>query len=85
MIWLYHLNVVKPLALDINVTGTSSGKSSSTVVASLKCSSACQDITATGTHLTSPAGNATYVCQDIVSIKEVRVIPLTEGLYKVCV
>ncbi|KAI0346446.1 pectin lyase-like protein [Trametopsis cervina] len=53
----------------INITGTSSGHNGN-VVASLKCSQGCDDITATGTHLTSPKGPATYVCQNITSVQE---------------
>jgi len=50
----------------INVTGTSSGNEGSVVV-DLKCSDVCQDITAVDTNLTSPSGNATYVCVNIAS------------------
>ncbi|KAF8313638.1 pectin lyase-like protein [Clavulina sp. PMI_390] len=50
----------------INVTGSSSG-SEGKVVASLECSSPCNDITATGTSLTSPKGTAVYDCRNITS------------------
>ncbi|KAH7925795.1 glycoside hydrolase family 28 protein [Leucogyrophana mollusca] len=50
----------------ININGTSSGAEGSVVV-DLECSTECQDITATNIHLTSPDGNATYVCANIAS------------------
>ncbi|EIW74312.1 hypothetical protein CONPUDRAFT_133182 [Coniophora puteana RWD-64-598 SS2] len=50
----------------INITGISSGNEGS-VVAFLECSTECEDITATGTNLTSPSGNATYLCQNIAT------------------
>ncbi|OJT08832.1 hypothetical protein TRAPUB_259 [Trametes pubescens] len=50
----------------INVTGTSSGKEGAVVV-DLECSDTCQDITAEDTHLSSPSGNATFVCKNIAS------------------
>ncbi|KAL1949040.1 hypothetical protein VTO73DRAFT_10846 [Trametes versicolor] len=50
----------------INVTGTSSGKEGAVVV-DIECSDTCQDITAEDTHLTSPSGNATFVCKNIAS------------------
>ncbi|TFY58043.1 hypothetical protein EVJ58_g6663 [Rhodofomes roseus] len=53
----------------INVTGTSSGEEGSVVV-DLECSAECEDITATGTHLTAPNGNATYVCDKIATLDE---------------
>ncbi|THH32774.1 hypothetical protein EUX98_g1418 [Antrodiella citrinella] len=53
----------------INITGTSSG-AEGTVVADLECSSNCTDITATGTDLSSPKGNATYICKEITSIAQ---------------
>jgi len=53
----------------INVYGTSSGADGSTVV-SLVCSEECEDITATGTHLTAPDGDATYTCQNIATLNE---------------
>ncbi|GBE83849.1 Probable exopolygalacturonase [Sparassis crispa] len=53
----------------INITGTSSG-AEGTVVADLECSAECQDITAEGTNLTSPRGNATYICKNIASETE---------------
>ena len=56
---------------DINITGTSSGHAGSTV-ASLQCSSVCQDITASGTHIVPPTGNgnATFVCKNVESVAE---------------
>ncbi|KAH9852246.1 pectin lyase-like protein [Lenzites betulinus] len=53
----------------INVTGTSSGKEGAVVV-SLECSDTCQDITAEDTHLSTPTGNATFVCKNIASTAE---------------
>ncbi|CCL99569.1 uncharacterized protein FIBRA_01587 [Fibroporia radiculosa] len=53
----------------INVTGTSSGAEGSLVV-DLVCSEECQDITATGTNLTAPDGQATYICENIASVNE---------------
>ena len=55
---------------DINVTGTSSGKEGSVVV-DLECSDTCEDITATGTNITSKEGTATFVCKNIASTSEV--------------
>ncbi|RDX42441.1 pectin lyase-like protein [Lentinus brumalis] len=51
-----------------NVTGTSSGAEGSVVV-DIECSATCNDITATGTHLTA-GGNATsteYICKNIAT------------------
>lgn len=62
---LHHTRVSHALP-DINVTGTSSGNEGSVVV-DLECSDVCQDITAVDTNLTSPSGNATYVCVNIAS------------------
>ncbi|KAM5537637.1 hypothetical protein V8D89_008715 [Ganoderma adspersum] len=53
----------------INVTGTSSGREGSVVV-DIECSDTCEDITATGTNITSKDGTATYVCKDIASTSE---------------
>ncbi|KAI0828649.1 pectin lyase-like protein [Trametes gibbosa] len=53
----------------INVTGTSSGREGAVVV-DLECSDTCQDITAEDTHLSSPKGNATFVCKNIASTAE---------------
>lgn len=53
-------------SLDINVTGTSSGKVGKVVV-DLECSAECYDITATGTNLTSPKGQAVYYCKNVAS------------------
>ena len=60
-----------PWNVDINVTGTSSG-AEGTVVVDLECSQECEDITASGTNITSPRGPATYVCKNIASESEVR-------------
>ncbi|KAI0701363.1 pectin lyase-like protein [Cytidiella melzeri] len=53
----------------VNITGTSSGAEGDVVV-SLECSDECEDITATGTHLTSPSGAASYICENIASVQE---------------
>lgn len=53
----------------INVTGTSSGAEKGMVV-DLECSTQCEDITATGTHLSAPDGNTTYICVNIASESE---------------
>ncbi|KAI0077403.1 pectin lyase-like protein [Panus rudis PR-1116 ss-1] len=53
----------------INVTGTSSGAEGDVVV-DMECSAQCNDITATGTHITSPNGTATYVCKNIMSANQ---------------
>ncbi|KZT03751.1 glycoside hydrolase family 28 protein [Laetiporus sulphureus 93-53] len=53
----------------INVTGTSSGEEGNVVV-DLDCSDECEDITATGTHLSAPNGTATYICVNIASVSE---------------
>ncbi len=37
----------------------------------LECSDTCQDITAEDTHLSSPSGNATFVCKNIASTTQV--------------
>ncbi|KAI0325169.1 pectin lyase-like protein [Cubamyces sp. BRFM 1775] len=50
----------------INVHGTSAGTNGNVVV-DMECSDTCQDITATGTHLSSPNGTAVYVCKNIAS------------------
>ncbi|EMD35621.1 glycoside hydrolase family 28 protein [Gelatoporia subvermispora B] len=55
----------------INVTGTSSGANGDIVV-DMECSTECQDITATGTHISPPNGTAEYVCKNIASTAEVR-------------
>jgi len=51
----------------INVRGTSSGAEGSVVV-DLECSANCTDITAKGTHLSSPTGAASYICKNITPI-----------------
>ena len=38
----------------------------------LECSDTCEDITATGTNITSKEGTATFVCKNIASTSEVR-------------
>ncbi|KAG9312450.1 pectin lyase fold/virulence factor [Chiua virens] len=48
----------------INVTGVSSGKAGAVVV-QLECSAECYGITAMGTDLTSPGGDAVYYCENI--------------------
>ncbi|CAL1699407.1 unnamed protein product [Somion occarium] len=53
----------------INITGTSSG-SEGTVVVDIECSAQCTNITATGTNLSSPDGNATFVCKNIQSVDQ---------------
>lgn len=53
----------------INMTGTSSGAEGSVVV-DLVCSEECEDVTATGTYLSAPDGDATYVCQNIATVDE---------------
>ncbi|OCH86769.1 pectin lyase-like protein [Obba rivulosa] len=53
----------------INVTGTSSGAEGAVVV-DIECSAECQDITATGTHLSPPNGTAEYVCKNVASTAE---------------
>ncbi|PCH35371.1 glycoside hydrolase family 28 protein [Wolfiporia cocos MD-104 SS10] len=53
----------------INVTGTSSGAYGDVVV-NLVCSEECEDITATGTSLTAPDGQATYICDNVASVGE---------------
>ena len=61
---------------DFNVTGTSSGVEGGVVV-DLECSATCDDITATGTHLTT-GGNSTtaeYVCKNIATQDQVRFRP----------
>ncbi|KAK7686032.1 hypothetical protein QCA50_010843 [Cerrena zonata] len=53
----------------INVTGTSSGAEGSIVV-DLECSAQCQNITATGTNIHPPDGNATFVCKNIQGVDQ---------------
>lgn len=56
---------------DVDITGTSSGSEGTTVV-DLQCSAICEDITAVGTDIEPPDGNATYICKNIASLSEVR-------------
>ena len=60
-------------AVDINVSGTSSGKEGSVVV-DIECSDVCEDITATDINIRVGSGNetATFVCKNIASTAEVR-------------
>ncbi len=52
----------------INVTGSASGLVKNNTVASLECSAICQNITASGTHLT-PANGGTpqYLCANLAN------------------
>lgn len=64
------MQLIYQYAADINMTGTSSGAEGSVVV-DLVCWEECEDITATGTYLSAPDGDATYVCQNIATVDEV--------------
>ncbi|KAJ8474976.1 hypothetical protein ONZ51_g6872 [Trametes cubensis] len=64
---------------DINVHGTSAGTNGNVVV-DMECSDTCEDITATGTHLSSPNGTAVYICKNIASTAQVRYGVITRGL-----
>ena len=44
----------------------------------IECSDTCEDITATGTNLTSKDGPATFVCKNIASTSKVRLFAPTE-------
>ncbi|GJJ10571.1 hypothetical protein Clacol_004798 [Clathrus columnatus] len=66
-----------------NITGTASAAEKGVVV-SLECSQPCNDITAQGINIVPPAPfHATFLCSNITSINEVRIVNDIEHLPKV--